>query len=174
MWQECGRKFESYIRIHFKSKSFWDKNHVFSKKSCWYKISDTTCMSENMPGWRGVKLIPSNKSQIVCASSLLFGTCSGSRVFSPSISAALNWGRISLHWTIFVACFCVLILSGLQSDLCCLQHWYVTGGKSRWLSSNCRARSGQKWHWVYFSGGGRTEKHNSGQVTNADRGNLFS
>ena len=106
---------------------------IFSKKSCWYKISDTTCMSENMPGWRGVKLIPSNKSQIVCASSLPFGTCSGSRVFSPSISAALNWRRISLHWTIFVACFCVLILSGLQSDLCCLQHWYVTGGKSRWL-----------------------------------------
>ena len=151
---------------------------IFSKKSCWYKISDTTCMSENMPGWRGVKLIPSNKSQdwIVCASSLLFGTCSGSRVFSPSISAALNWRRISLHWTIFVACFCVLILSGLQSDLCCLQHWYVTGGKSRWLSSNCRARSEQKWHWVYFSGKEEQtqEKHNSGQVTNADRGNFFS
>ena len=149
---------------------------IFSKKSCWYKISDTTCMSENMPGWRGVKLIPSNKSQIVCASSLLFGTCSGSRVFSPSISAALNWGRISLHWTIFVACFCVIILSGLQPDLCCLQHWYVTGGKSRWLSSNCRARSGQKWHWVYFSWEEEQtqEKHNSGQVTNADRGQFFS
>ena len=36
-------------------------------------------------------------------------------------------------------------------------------------------RSGQKLHWVYFSGEEEQtqEKHNSGQVTNADRGQFF-
>ena len=36
-------------------------------------------------------------------------------------------------------------------------------------------RSGQKLHWVYFSWEEEQtqEKHNSGQVTNADRGQFF-